>query len=205
MKPAKLAFEAAGRLFSVVVLGFAILRGGSSPLLFLWGLWIEEVLSLLGLSLRQCIVRRGGGSTGQATSPLGLYFAFPAIHLAFVLFFSMAGVTGIFSPQGTPLIKAPPPATVLELAAALAFWTLVDLTRAILHRRAHGSVEGELARIDREARLALFLPHATLIAGGFCLIMLRLGAWLSWGILTGKILFEVLSFAMSRSAPRDGA
>ena len=52
------AFEILGRLFSILVLGWAIFVGHSSPLLFLWGLWIEEVLTLVGLSVRKAIVRR---------------------------------------------------------------------------------------------------------------------------------------------------
>jgi len=32
--------------------------------------------------------------------------------------------------------------------------------------------------------------------------MFKLGDWLAWGILVGKILFELLSFAMSREASR---
>ena len=41
-----IAFEIAGRVFSIAVLGCAILLGKGSPLLFLWGLWIEEGLAL---------------------------------------------------------------------------------------------------------------------------------------------------------------
>jgi hypothetical protein len=33
--------------------------------------------------------------------------------------------------------------------------------------------------------------------------MLKLGDWLAWGILAGKILFELLSFAASRDASRQ--
>jgi hypothetical protein len=201
LKRGAIAFEVAGRAFSILVLGYAILFGGSSPLLFLWGLWIEEVLSLIGLSVRKAVAHRGGGAERSA-SPLALSFAFPAVHLVFVLFFSLAGATGMFSPPGISLLASPRPADIAKLAAAFAFWILVDLGRAILLGRGGGPVEGELAGIDREARLALFLPHITIIAGGFCLIMLKLGNWLAWGILAGKVIFELLSFAMSRDAQR---
>ncbi len=201
LKRGAIAFEIAGRVFSTLVLGYAILIGGSSPLLFLSGLWFAEVLSLIGLSVRKAIVRRRGGAGGSA-SPLALYFAFPAVHLVFVLFFWMAGATGMFSPPGVPLLKPPRLTAVVELAAAFVFWNLVDLGRAILRGRRGGPAEGELAGIDREARLALFLPHITIIAGGLCLVMLKLGDWLAWGILAGKILFELLSFALSRDASR---
>jgi hypothetical protein len=202
LKRGAIAFEVAGRVFSILVLGYAILIGGSSPLLFLWGLWIAEVLSLIGLSVRKAIVRRRGGA-GRSASPLALYFAFPAVHLVFVLFFWMAGATGMFSSPGVPLLKPPRLAAVVELAAAFVFWTLIDLGRAMLRGRRGEPVEGELAAIGREARLALFLPHITIIAGGFCLVMFKLGDWLVWGILAGKILFELLSFAMSRDASRQ--
>lgn len=203
LKRGAVAFEIAGRVFSILVLASAILLGGRSPLLFLWGLWIEEVLSLIGLSVRQAIARRGGRAAARAASPLALYFAFPAAHIVFVLFFSMVGVTGMFSSSGAPRIEAPRPAAIVELAAAFVFWNLVDFGRAILRRRRGGPIEVELAGIDREARLALFLPHITIIAGGFCLVMLKLGDWLAWGILAGKIIFELLSFAMSRDASRQ--
>jgi hypothetical protein len=199
LKRGAIAFEVAGRVFSILVLGYAILIGGSSPL---WGLWIAEVLSLIGLSVRKAIVRRRGGA-GRSASPLALYFAFPAVHLVFVLFFWMAGATGMFSSPGVPLLKPPRLAAVVELAAAFVFWTLIDLGRAMLRGRRGEPVEGELAAIGREARLALFLPHITIIAGGFCLVMFKLGDWLAWGILAGKILFELLSFAMSRDASRQ--
>jgi hypothetical protein len=187
-----IAFEIVGRLVSIAVLGFSILRGGSTPLLFLWGLWIEEVLSLAGLYARQAILRR--------PPPPGPYLAFPAAHLVFVLCFSAAGMTGIFSDPAAIRLAAPPVRSVLSLAGVLAFWTVVDLARAVLGRRAPGQDVGEQGRIAREAWLALFLPHVTIIAGGFCLVMLRLGNWMAWGILAGKVLFEALSFAFARDA-----
>jgi hypothetical protein len=192
-----LAFEIAGRLVSIAVLGFSILRGGGSPLLFLWGLWIEEVLSLAGLSIRQVILHR--------PRIRGHSFAFPAVHLVFVLGFSLAGVTGMLGDPSAPLLAAPPARSVLALAGVLAFWTVVDIVRSVLHRRTAGKEAGEEARLDREAWLALFLPHVTIIAGGFCLVMLRLGNWMAWGILAGKVLFEALSFALARGAARATA
>jgi len=108
----------------------------------------------------------------------------------------------MFSSSGVPLMELPRPAAIVQLAAAFFFWSLIDLGRAILRGRRGGPVEGELAGIDREARLALVLPHITIIAGGFCLIMLKLGNWLAWGILAGKVIFELLSFAMSRDSRR---
>jgi hypothetical protein len=189
-----LAFEIAGRLVSIAVLGFSILRAGGSPLLFLWGLWIEEVVSLAGLSIRQAVLHR--------PRIRGPYFAFPAAHLVFVLFFSLAGVTGVFSDPSAPRLAAPPARSVLVLAGVLAFWTVVDIVRSVLHRRAGGEDAAEEERIDREAWLALFLPHVTIIAGGFCLVMLRLGNWMAWGILAGKVLFEALSFVLTRGTAR---
>jgi hypothetical protein len=88
------------------------------------------------------------------------------------------------------------------VAAAFLFWTAVDVVRVFVRRRRPGAAGEELAAIDSAARLALFLPHITIIAGGFCLVMFRLGDWLAWGILAGKVLFEALSFAVGRSAKR---
>lgn len=203
-----IAFEIASRIFSILVLGYAILFGGGSPLLFLWGLWIEEILCLIGLSARQAIARqaitrRGGGIPAPASSPLALYFAFPAVHLVFVLFFSLVGATGMFLPSGAHRIAVPRADEIIVLAAAFLFWTLADVGLAILRSRKGQAAQAEMTGIDREARLALFLPHITIIAGGFCLIMLRLGDWMAWGILAGKIFFELLSFAVSRDAPRE--
>jgi hypothetical protein len=194
----RVVFEILGRLFSILVLGGAIFVGRRSPLLFLWGLWIEEVFSLVGLSVRKAIVRRAGA----AASPLGLYFAFPAVHLVFVLFFALIGMTGMFSRAGAVPLAAPSLPVIVRIAAAFLFWAAVDVVRAVLRRRRGGSVDEELVAIDRGARLALFLPHITIIAGGFCLIMFRLGNWLAWGILAGKILFELLAFALAREKPR---
>jgi hypothetical protein len=131
LKRGAIAFEVSGRVFSILVLGYAILFRGSSPLLFLWGLWMEEVLSLIGLSVRKAYAHRGGGAE-RSTSPLALYFAFPAVHLVFVLFFSMVGATGMFSSSEVALMQLPRPAEIASLAAAFAVWTLVDLGRAIL-------------------------------------------------------------------------
>jgi hypothetical protein len=186
------AFEIGGRLVSIAVLAFSILRGGSAQLLFLWGLWIEEVLSLVGIGVRQAILRRP-----SFPAP---YVAFPAVHLVFVLFFSMAGVTGMFSDPSAPRLAAPSVRSVLTLAGVYAFWAVVDLVRFVRRRRMPAQDAGEQDRIDREAWLALFLPHITIIAGGFCLIMLKLGRWMAWGILAGKVLFEALTFAISRGA-----
>ena len=190
-------FDILGRLFTILVLGWAIFVGRRSPLLFLWGLWIEEVFSLVGLSVRKAIVRRAGA----AASPLGLYFAFPAVHLVFVLFFTMAGTTGMFSGAGSVPMAAPPLHVIGRVAAAFLFWAAVDVVRAVLRRRRGGSVDEELVAIGKGARLALFLPHITIIAGGFCLVMFQLGNWLAWGILAGKILFELLSFVVAREKP----
>lgn len=139
----------------------------------------------------------------QASSPLALYFAFPAAHLVFVLFFSVVGATGMFSPPRAPRIAFPRADAIIELAAAFLFWTLVDVGLAILRRHRGRTTEAETTDIDMEARLALFLPHITIIAGGVCLILLRVGDWLAWGILAGKVLFELLSFAMSRDPSRE--
>jgi hypothetical protein len=193
-----LAFEIAGRLVSIAVLGFALLRGGGNPLLFLWGLWIEEALSFIGLSIRQAILHR---------PRLGcVYYLFLAAHLVFVAIYSLSGVSGLFAEASAPRLAAPSLGSVLSVAGALAFWTAVDILRAVLRRRAAGKDAtedaGEEGRIHREAWLALFLPHVTIIAGGFCLIMFRLGNWMAWGILAGKVLFEAISFAIPRGTDR---
>jgi len=203
-------FKVAGKVFSTLVLGYCILFGSSSPLLFLWGLWIEEVLVLIGLSEKTAIARRRGSEAGGGTLRLAPYFAFPAVHFVFVLVYSVAGVAGIFSAQGSPLLAFPRATAILELAAALVFWHLVDLARVLLRSRTERPAKDEAAGIDRDARLALFLPHVTIIAGGFCLILLRLGNWLAWGILAGKVIFELLSLLTSRPgaparAPHPGS
>lgn len=194
-----LLFDIAGRLFSVGVLAWAIFVGRSSPLLFLWGLWLEEVLSLAGLSIRAGIV--GGRVAGRRT-PLGLYFLFPVVHLFFVGFFTLIATTGLFSGSGSRTLEIPRAASAGQVAAAFLFWTGVDVVRVLVRRRRPGTAGEELAAIDSSARLALFLPHVTIIAGGFCLVMFRLGGWLAWGILAGKVLFEVLSFSVGRDAKR---
>ena len=89
------------------------------------------------------------------------------------------------------------------MAGVLAFWTAVDIVRSVRHRRASKEDAGEEGRIDREAWLVLFLPHVTIIAGGFCLVMLRLGNWMAWGLLAGKVLFEAVSFAVVHGTARD--
>ncbi len=192
-----LLFDLAGRFFSVGVLAWAIFVGRSSPLLFLWGLWLEEVLSLAGLSIRAAIV--GGKAAGQR-NPLGLYFLFPVVHLFFVGFFTLIATTGLFSRPGAQAMEIPRAASAGQVAAAFLFWTGVDVVRVLVRRRRPGAVGEELAAIDSAARLGLFLPHITIIAGGFCLVMFRLGDWLAWGILAGKVLFEALSFSIRRSA-----
>lgn len=194
-----LLFDIAGRLFSVGVLAWAIFVGRSSPLLFLWGLWLEEVLSLAGFSIRAGIV--GGRAAGQRT-PLGLYFLFPVVHLFFVGFFTLIAATGLFSGSGSRTLEIPRAASAGQVAAAFLFWTAVDVVRVLVRRRRPGAAGEELAAIDTAARLALFLPHITIIAGGFCLVMFRLGDWLAWGILAGKVLFEALSFTIGRSLKR---
>lgn len=196
--PLLFLFEILGRLFSIAVLAWAIFLGRSSPLVFLWGLWIEEVLSLTGLSVRKALVKREGASA----TPLGLYFVFPAVHLVFVLFFTLIGTTGMFSRGDSALLAPPRPAVLAEVAAAFLFWTAVDVLRAFIRRRRGGDPQAELASIDKAARLTLFLPHITIIAGGFCLVMFGLGNWLAWGILAGKVLFELLAFAIAREKPR---
>ena len=185
------------------MLGFSILSGRGNPLLFLWGLWLEEVLSLISLSARQTILARDPGKAQSRTNPLGMYFLFPSVHVLFVVFYSLIGVTGLFSAISVPRLSLPSARSAIVQAGALAFWTAVDLVRAVLHRRAHAPEAGEQARIDREAQLALALPHVTIIAGGFCLILFRLGTWMAWGILAGKVFFEALSFVVARGAARQ--
>ena len=82
----------------------------------------------------------------------------------------------------------------------------MDLVRAVLAATNRPRQDdGEQGRIDREAWLSLFLPHITIIAGGFCLVMLKLGNWMAWGILAGKVLFEALSFAIARGGADETA
>jgi hypothetical protein len=193
-RPASRVFEILGRLFSIFVLAGALFLGGSSPLVLLWGLWIEEIFSFIGLSARKTTARRAGAETPR----LGPYFAFPAAHLVFVLFFTLIGMTGLFARPGSTLFAPPSTASLVEVAAAFLLWTSVDVVRTVLRLHREGPAKDELAAIDMAARLALFLPHVTIIAGGFCLVMLGLGNWLAWGILAGKVLFELFSVAIAR-------
>jgi hypothetical protein len=195
-----LASRIARSVVSVLVLGYSILLGGGSPLLFLWGLWLEEVLAYAGLSVRITIARRAGAA-GKLASPLGLYSIFAAAHLVFVLVFTWSATTGIFLPPGAPLVETPSPAAIAWMAGAFLFWNLVDIAQALVRARRNRSPDDEIERINREANLALVLPHVTIIAGGFCLVMFELGNWLAVGILAGKILFELLSFVITRAKP----
>ena len=188
------AGQVLGRLFSILVLAGAIFLGGSSPLLFLWGLWMEEVFSMIGLGVRKTIVRRAGAETPR----LGPYFAFPAAHLVFVLFFTLIGITGLFARPGSALLAPPSTTALVEVAAVFLLWTGVDVVRAVFRVRRGVQAKDELAAIDMAARLTLFLPHVTIIAGGFCLVAFGLGNWLAWGILSGRVLFELFSFATAR-------
>jgi hypothetical protein len=197
-RPYASAFEILGRSFSILVLAGAVFLRGGSPLVFLWGLWIEEVFSMLGLAVRKAIVRRAGVETPR----LGPYFAFPAAHLVFVLFFTLIGTAGLFARPGSVPLAPPGITPVAQVAAAFLLWTCVDVVRAVLRLRRGGSASDELAAIDIGARLTLFLPHVTIIAGGFCLVMFGLGNWLAWGILSGKVLFELFAFVTARDRRR---
>lgn len=181
-----LGLDAAGRLCSLAILAVSILRGGS-PLLFLWGLWIDEVLSLAGASLR----------AGRRAAALRLFGIFPAAHLVFVVFFSAIGATGLFGAPGAPRMALPSARDALLLSAGLALRTAIDLVRAGWRRRRGGREDA--AAVEREAKLAIFLPHLTIIAGGFCLLVFRLAHWLSWGILAGRAIFEAAAFAAGSS------
>ncbi len=187
----------AGRLFAIAVLAVSILRGGSA-LLFLWGLWIDEVLSLAGCSLRQALARR--------PTAIRAYGLFPAAHLVFVLFYSVIGTTGLFSAASAPRLAWPSGRDVLLLAGALALRAAFDLAYAEWRRKTGREGDADTAAaIDRDARLAIFLPHLTIIAGGFCLVMFRLVHWLAWGILAGRVLFEAVSFFAARRAGAGGS
>ena len=185
------ALVVAGRLFSIGILAVSILRGGS-PLLFLWGLWIDEVLSLAGSALRQAIARRPFVFHG--------YGLFAAVHLVFVLFFSVIGTTGRFSAASAPRLVWPSARDVLWMAGALALRTGFDL--ALSWWRMKRGREDGAELIDRETQSAVFLPHITIIAGGFCLVMFRLVHWMAWGILAGRVIYEAVSFfAFRRGGP----
>jgi hypothetical protein len=183
----------AGRLFSIGILAVSILRGGS-PLLFLWGLWIDEVLSLAGAPLRQAIARRPIVFHG--------YGFFAAVHLVFVLFFSVIGTTGLFSGASAPRLAWPSTRDLLWMTGALALRTGFDLAVA-WWRRKKGREDGAEA-LDREAQSAIFLPHITIIAGGFCLVMFRLVHWMAWGILAGRVIYEAVSFFAARRPTASG-
>jgi hypothetical protein len=182
-----------GRLFSIGILAVSILRGGS-PLLFLWGLWIDEVLSLAGASLRQVLARRPSAVSG--------YGLFAAVHLVFVLFFTVIGTTGLFSAASTPRLAWPSARDVLLMTGALALRTVFDLALAWWRKR-KGREEGA-ETIDREAQAVIFLPHLTIIAGGFCLVMFRLVNWMAWGILAGRVFYEAVSFFAARRPTASG-
>jgi hypothetical protein len=177
----------AGRLFSIGILAVSILRGGS-PLLFLWGLWIDEVLSLAGSSLRRTLARRPFVFHG--------YGLFAAVHLVFVLFFSVIGTTGLFSGASAPRLAWPSMRDVLLMTGALALRTGFDLALALWRKKKGREESAEV--LDREALSAVVLPHLTIIAGGFCLVMFRLVHWLAWGILAGRVIFEAVSFFGAR-------
>jgi hypothetical protein len=189
------ALVVAGRLFSIGILAASILRGGS-PLLFLWGLWIDEVLSLAGSALRQAVARRPVVFNG--------YGLFAAVHLVFVLFFSVIGTTGLFSAASTPRLAWPSARDVLWMAGALALRAGFDLAIAWWRKKKGRGDDAEA--LDRETRSAVFLPHITIIAGGFCLVMFRLAHWMAWGILAGRVIYEAVSFfAVRRERPGSTA
>jgi hypothetical protein len=183
----------AGRLFSIGILAVSILRGGS-PLLFLWGLWIDEVLALAGSPLRQAIARRPIVFQG--------YGLFAAVHLVFVLFFSVIGTTGLFSAASAPRLSWPSGRDVLWMTGALALRTVFDLALAWWRKRR--GREDSAEALDRETRSAVFLPHLTIIAGGFCLVMFRLVHWMAWGILAGRVFYEAVSFFAARRPTASG-
>jgi hypothetical protein len=183
----------AGRLFSIGILAVSILRGGS-PLLFLWGLWIDEVLSLAGAPLRQAIARRPIVFHG--------YGLFAAVHLVFVLFFSVIGTTGLFSAASAPRLAWPSGRDVLLMTGALALRTVFDLVLAWWRKKKGREDDAEV--LDRETQSAVFLPHLTIIAGGFCLVMFRLVNWMAWGILAGRVFYEAVSFFAARRPTASG-
>ncbi len=139
-RPLARAFAILGRLFSIFVLAGAIFLGGSSPLVFLWGLWMEEVFSLIGLAVRKTMARRAG----VQTSRIGPYFAFPAAHLIFVLFFTLIGMTGLFANPSSTLLAPPSATSLVEVAAAFLLWTCADVLHAVLRLRRGESAKDEL-------------------------------------------------------------
>jgi hypothetical protein len=163
MNRPNLLFLGLGRLVSLAVLGLGFFLGGQSPSLFLWALLIEEGVTLASLSARQAILTRSTGR--RSPSPMALYAVFPLAHLVFVGVFTLSASSGLFAPEGAARVPAPTAPQLLAVAGAYAAWAAVDTLRWVLRARSGSLTRDEAEAIDLEARMCLFLPHLTIIAG----------------------------------------
>jgi hypothetical protein len=198
-----------GRLFSCVLFGCGLFLLKWSPVLVLLGFWMEEVLQLASMSLKSAILSRRYPDKGYSSPAAGtILLFFPVVHLIFVLIFTFMSkdspesraisdmVARYFSGGGIWLDRSIL-LSLLEILAALLFWTLADfLSTMVLSKQ-----KPSQATLDKEAKTALVLPHFSLIVGGFCLTVLDIGPWLAAALVASKCLFELFLLpAMDREA-----
>jgi hypothetical protein len=201
--PRRSRFHVAGSLFSCALFGCGLLWWDWPTGLILLGFWIEEVLSFLLTALKTTTLRqrlRGEGASAAGGCLVMVFF--PGLHPIFILVFLFMDAdtnpaSDLLWSTLRNLLHGPPswadPATLralLSLIGGLLLWGVTDFVRDV--RRARSAQGLTYDEIFARTKAALVLPHLTIIAGGFALVVLRLGSWLGMGLVLGKCMSELL-------------
>jgi hypothetical protein len=203
-----------GRIYSFALFAAGLLFLQWPAALTLIGFWLEEILIFACTSveyavfLRRNPTERTPGGTGRFT-----YLFFFFAHFVFIAVFLvidaqnnprtaalLATVLGLFTGAGF-LIDPAAGSGLLELAAGLLFWNVLDLLFSAFIGKRAGTMT--LADIEWKTKTALMLPHLTIIAGGFALVMLKTPNWLAVGLIAGKLGIELLLAVASRPGSKS--
>ena len=194
-------FHFVGPVLACAYFAVGLFALGWSPALILLGFWLEEILTFVAFGVESVILKRRYGGEGLGAG-FAVTFLFPLLHLIFILVFMfmdssdneatdhlLDALKHIVSGE----IGYADDATLLalfELVAGLVVWQVVAFVR--WRKRCGKDRERDDAELGVRFKLALTLPHLTIIAGGFALMILELGTWMAAGILIAKAIGELL-------------
>ena len=181
-----------------------------APVLLL-GFWLEEVIAFLFIAFKRRAVRKRMAAEGKRmtkgemqSAKVGpfVYFAFPAVHLIFVLTFigiesrKSEAAYGLLSTLWGLVTHNPGRVdsgiaySLLALVAAFAVTGTIQAVKDL----GYGSAgrRSTLRSLDAQNRSVLVMPHITIIFGGFAMLMFNAADWMAWGLVGGKCICELL-------------
>ena len=199
------------RFLSCGVFAAGLLACSWDAPILLFGFWLEEVIVFLFIAFKRRVIMRRRLSARkkltkgeQQSAKVGpfVYALFPAVHLIFVITFIaidsrkhesasalLSTLWGLISRNADKINSG----TAYSLLALIAAFIITETIQAVKDL-SYGSDgrRSTLKSLDSQNRGALVMPHITIIFGGFAMMLFNAADWMSWGLIGGKCICELL-------------